>query len=71
MINENQMTIRGEFDLYLGTVKINDNQIIDIPPLRFKKYIEIEEYIPIFENFNKDSKKIIYLGPLEDYKKKK
>lgn len=59
------------FEIYFEKVKIDGIRIIDVPPIKFKKYIFITKYIPILDGLNKETSKTIYSGPLEDYKKKK
>ena len=70
-VYKNGLYITNAFELYLGKVKINNTQIIDVPTIKLIKYIEIIKVNPILDGLNKDTQKTIYLGPLEDYKKKK
>lgn len=57
--------INGDFILYIGKIKLDDKKIVDIPPLKFRKYIEVSNGNMILEG---NIKADIYNGPLEDYK---
>lgn len=60
--------INGDFMLYIGKIRLDDKEIVEIPPLKFRKYIKVSEYNLLIEALKKDSFVEIYNGPLEDYK---
>lgn len=69
------LRINEDFIVYLGKVRITlidgEIKIIEFPPLKFRKYIDVSKFNPILGGLNIDTQKTIYRGPLEDYKKKK
>lgn len=81
IIDVHELNITDDVEVYLGKLKVGDakisgaplgeGRILDVPPIKLKKYIKIIKVNPILDGLNKDTKKTIYLGPLEDYKKKK
>ncbi len=68
-------TINSDIDVYFGIILVetlkHEKIIIEAPVMRFKKYMQITRYNPILDGLNMETDKIIYAGPLEDYKKKK
>ncbi|UUV18236.1 hypothetical protein NRK67_13185 [Fusobacteria bacterium ZRK30] len=56
-------------EIYFGKVKVDGTRIVDVPPVKFKKYIFITKVNLFLDGLNIDTEKTIYLGPLEEYKK--
>ena len=74
MIYDSGLRINEDFIVYLEKVRITliegEVKIIEIPPIKFRKYIDVEKYNPILDTLNQETSKTIYRGPLEDYRKK-
>jgi len=74
MIYDSGLRISEDFIVYLGKVRITliegEVKIIELPPLKFRKYIDVRKFNPILGGLNIDTQKSIYNGPLEGYKKK-
>lgn len=54
--------------VYFGKVKVDDKMIIEIPPIRLKKFVHVTSYNPIADGLNIDTTKDVYEGPLDEYK---
>ena len=66
------VVITNDFKAYIGKVQLDDGTIIDIPPLSFKKTVDVERYSVISDTINAGRKaKKIFSGTVEDYKKQK
>ena len=64
--------ITDDFKAYIGKVQLDDETIIDIPPLSFKKTVYVERYSVISDTINAGGRgKKIFSGTVEDYKKQK
>lgn len=63
--------INGDFIAYIGKVRLDTGEIINIPPLHFKKEVLVENYNPILDTLNQNTTKKIFDGPMEDYEKKR
>ena len=62
--------INGDFIAYIGKVKLDTGEIINLPPLHFKKEILVENYNPILDTLNQNTTKKIFDGLMEDYEKR-
>ncbi|WP_315523939.1 hypothetical protein [Fusobacterium massiliense] len=60
--------INEDFLLYIGRVQLDNGEIVNIPPLHFKKYIYIKKS-GILAGFDPVGKFKSYSGTLEEYKK--
>ena len=49
-------------------MKLDNGKVIEIPPLKLRKYVKVSKYVPILDGLNIDTKEEIYYGRLEDYK---
>lgn len=69
ILDDNKINIGDGAIIYLGKVKIDNNLIIDMPPIKMKSYLRVTKFSPIFEVLNiDDSHEKIYYGPTEGYK---
>lgn len=59
----------GDFIAYIGKVQLDTGEIVEIPPLYFKKYIDIVKYNIILDALNQDANRRYFNGTLEEYKK--
>lgn len=60
----------GDFTAYLGKIELDTGQIVEIPPLHFKKYIYIHKIDNIIlDALNQNTKRSTFFGTLEEYKK--
>ena len=59
-----------DYFMHFGKVKIDDKFIIDLPPIDLKDYfmVKVVSYNPILDALDKDTSKLIYHGPVKDYK---
>lgn len=81
IIDVHELNITNDVEIHLGKAKVGDAKIsgpplgggrtLDVPPIKLKTYIKIIKVNPLLDGLNIDTKKTIYLGPLEDYKEKK
>ena len=60
--------INEDFLLYIGRVQLDNGEIVNIPPLHFKKYIYIKKS-GILAGFDPVGRFKSYSGTLEEYKK--
>ena len=60
--------INEDFLLYIGRVQLDNGEIVNIPPLHFKKYIYIKKS-GILAGFDPVGRFESYSGTLEEYKK--
>ncbi len=58
----------GDFIAHIGKVKLDTGEIVNIPPLHFKKYIYIYKY-GMLAGFDPVGKIKTYSGTVEEYKK--
>ena len=66
------VVITDDFKAYIGKVQLDDETIIDIPPLSFKKNVYVESYNPVTDTINAGARtKRLFSGTVEDYKKQK
>ena len=71
-IYKQEVVITDDFKAYIGKVQLDDGTIIDIPPLKFIKHIQKEEYNVINDALDKhEPRKEIFYGTVEDYKNQK
>lgn len=68
LLYKSGLNITGEFIAEIGKVKLDNGKIIDLPPLKFEKYVKVSKYVPILDGLNIDTKEEIYYERLEDYK---
>ena len=68
LIYKNDLEITGDFIVEIGKVKLDNGKVIEIPPLKLRKYVKVSKYVPILDGLNIDTKEEIYYGRLEDYK---
>ncbi len=67
LIEIDKLELRGPFDLYIGKVKVNDKEIVEVPPLRFKRYIHVKKFLAVSDFFENPKFETVYYGPLEDF----
>ena len=60
--------VNEDFLLYIGRVQLDNGEIVNIPPLHFKKYIYIKKS-GILAGFDPVGRFESYSGTLEEYKK--
>ena len=60
--------VNEDFLLYIGRVQLDNGEIVNIPPLHFKKYIYIKKN-GILAGFDPVGRFESYSGTLEEYKK--
>ncbi len=63
--------IRGDFIAYIGKIQLSNGEIIDIPPIKFKKNVYVEKYNPVMDSLDHGDRIKIFSGTVEDYKKGK
>ncbi|MHB9337324.1 hypothetical protein ACW0TN_01630, partial [Fusobacterium pseudoperiodonticum] len=60
--------VNEDFLLYIGRVQLDNGEIVNIPPLHFKKYIYIKKS-GVLAGFDPVGRFKSYSGTLEEYKK--
>lgn len=63
------VTIIDDFTAHIGKVQLDTGEIIDIPPLHFKKHIYVRKYNGFMDALGKSMSKDIFQGTVEEYKK--
>ena len=56
------------FTIYIGKIQLENGKIINIPPLKFKRYVQVYNVNKILDTLNKDTKKILFNGSIEEYR---
>ena len=59
------------FTIYIGKIQLENGKIINIPPLKFKRYVQVYSIDKILDTLNQDTKKLLFNGTVEDYKNQK
>lgn len=68
-VHKQGVRIQGPFKAKLGKVLRKDGMIVDIPPLVFKKYVDVDKWNPILDTMNIETGEQIFSGTVEEYKK--
>ncbi len=68
---EQNVKINNEFIAHIGKVKLSNGTILNIPPLKFNKYVSIYKYNGVMDALDKGDKREIFSGTVENYKKRK
>ncbi len=67
---EQDVKINGEFIAYIGKVRLSNGKVLNIPPIKFNKYVHIFKYNAVNDVLNKhEPNKKIFSGTVEDFKK--
>ena len=56
------------FTIYIGKVQLENGEIISIPSLKFKRYVQVYSINKILDTLNKDTKKILFSGTIDEYR---
>ena len=56
------------FTIYIGKIQLENGKIINIPPLKFKRYVQVYSINKILDILNKDTKKILFSGTIDEYR---
>ena len=56
------------FTIYIGKIQLENGKIINIPPLKFKRYVQVYNVNKILDTLNKDTKKVLFNGSIEEYR---
>ena len=56
------------FTIYIGKIQLENGKIINIPPLKFKRYVQVYSINKILDTLNKDTKKILFSGTIDEYR---
>ena len=56
------------FTIYIGKIQLENGKIINIPPLKFKRYVQVYNVNKILDTLNNDTKKILFNGSIEEYR---
>lgn len=66
---QNIILTDNEFIADIGKIQLDTGEIIDIPPLYFKKHIYVRKYNGFMDALDKSISKDIFKGTVEEYKK--
>lgn len=56
------------FTIYIGKVQLENGEIVSIPSLKFKRYVQVYSINKILDTLNKDTKKILFSGTIDEYR---
>ncbi|MCL4581558.1 hypothetical protein YWH7199_09310 [Fusobacterium nucleatum YWH7199] len=52
------------FTIYIGKIQLENGKIINIPPLKFKRYVQVYSINKILDTLNQDTKKLLFNGTI-------
>ena len=56
------------FTIYIGKIQLENGKIINIPPLKFKRYVQVYSIDKILDTLNQDTKKLLFNGTIDEYR---
>lgn len=56
------------FTIYIGKIQLENGKIINIPPLKFKRYVQVYSINKILDTLNQDTKKLLFNGTIDEYR---
>ena len=56
------------FTIYIGKIQLENGKIINIPPLKFKRYVQVYSINKILDTLNQDTKKLLFSGTIDEYR---
>ncbi len=69
-VYEQGIIITGDFTAYIGKVQLSSGEIINIPPMKFKRNVLVESYNGVMDALDKGDRRRIFSGTVEEYKKR-
>lgn len=63
--------LKGEFKAYIGKIRRKDGTIVNLPPLIFKEYVDVDKWNPILDTMNIETGEKVFSGTVEDYEKER
>ena len=56
------------FTIYIGKIQLENGKIINIPPLKFKRYVQVYSINKFLDTLNQDTKKLLFSGTIDEYR---
>ncbi|WP_338946246.1 hypothetical protein KST17_00120 [Fusobacterium canifelinum] len=56
------------FTIYIGKIQLENGKIINIPPLKFKRYVQVYSINKILDTLNQDTKELLFNGTINEYR---
>ncbi len=56
------------FTVYIGKVQLDNGEIIDLPPIKFKRYVYVYKINKLMDALNQDTKESLFEGTIEEYR---
>ena len=56
------------FTIYIGKIQLENGKRINIPPLKFKRYVQVYSINEILDTLNQDTKKLLFNGTIDEYR---
>ena len=57
-----------EFTVYIGKVQLDNGEIIDLPPIKFKRYVYVYKINKLMDALKQDTKESLFEGTIEEYR---
>ena len=56
------------FTIYIGKIQLEDGKIINIPPLKFKRYVYVYKINNFLDTLNQDTREDLFRGTIDEYR---
>ena len=56
------------FTIYIGKIQLEDGKIINIPPLKFKRYVYVYKINKFLDTLNQDTREDLFRGTIDEYR---
>ena len=56
------------FTIYIGKVRLKDGRIINLPPIKFKRYISVYKINKFLDTLNQDTREDLFSGTIDEYR---
>ena len=56
------------FTIYIGKVRLKDGRIINLPPIKFKRYVQVYSINKFLDTLNQDTKEDLFRGTIDEYR---
>ena len=56
------------FTIYIGKIQLEDGKIINIPPLKFKRYVYVYKINKFLDTLNQDTREDLFSGTIDEYR---
>ena len=56
------------FTIYIGKIQLENGKIINIPPLKFKRYVYVYKINKFLDTLNQDTREDLFSGTIDEYR---